>query len=148
MSISQKFKIYFFLILSLVFTLPQIALADKSNKNNKEATSKVKQQLHVQDFTHSSLNVQFRYVNGQLNSIRVLNIASNPVKVSMLESEYVLGPKDYVVVQAPKLKYIKIKEEPYLDTISTVAEKTLPGRFQEEHLYRLPKSETNEPING
>jgi hypothetical protein len=93
--------------------------------------------LLKQTFQSGPLNVEFRYVKGTLQYLRILNTANYPIQVHLLETFYTLGPSDYVILSPPRLPYLMFSYEPYYG-LRTFVTRIFPEKFGKVHYYTLP----------
>lgn len=91
----------------------------------------------VQNFQNGELSVQFRYEDGKLIGLRLLNVGKSPMQIMLLNETYVLGSNDYIALNPPKIENLHIFHAPYLTPLSTV-DFLLPNRFSKYELYVLP----------
>lgn len=99
----------------------------------------ISQSKIIQDFNSDNLGVQFRYDGGKLIGIRLMNNGSTDMMVSALNTHYILGPNDYVVLNPPNLTSLQIFHSPYLEPLTTT-EMMFPGRWSKQEVYLIPKN--------
>ena len=90
-----------------------------------------------QEFVFDNLNVQFRYVDTVLVGIRFLNTGNKVIQINVFNSNYVLAPADYVVINPPKVRKLFVYQGLYEKTTSAF-DTMFPNRFMEEHYFTLP----------
>lgn len=130
--------------LSSVFLCTAYAATDKTTAK-KPAVQNQKQEfagtsdLAVQEFDTDVLNVQFRYKDGKLFAMRLLNKSKIDVQINILHEDYLLGPNDYVIIDPPKLKHLVIHHYPATAYRSST-DRLLSTRFGKHHIFGLPEN--------
>lgn len=92
----------------------------------------------TQDFQHGDLSVQFRYLNGKISGLRLMNTGKKNVDVKILKETYVLGGGDYVIINPPNVGHLVIHHQLH-SPLNTGASKMLPNRFGKAETYGMPK---------
>lgn len=96
--------------------------------------------LHVQYFRRGDLSIQLRYdADNKLVGISFKNVGTRPMEIKVLSHQYVLGASDEVVIDPPKVDYIRIMHQQQTDVnLQTVADNVLKQRFGSKTLLKLP----------
>lgn len=92
----------------------------------------------TQDFQHGDLSVQFRYLNGKIFGLRLMNMGKKNIDVKILHETYVLGGGDYVIINPPNVGHLVIHHKLHF-LLNTGASKMLPNRFGKAETYGMPK---------
>jgi len=96
--------------------------------------------LHVQNFQHGVLKVQFRYVNKELQQIQFTNNGKESILLKVLHSNYVLGEGDSLKLNPPDAGHMAVEFKPHhAQKGSTAVDKVLGGRFTHRLIYEMPK---------
>ena len=129
--------------LTITLSLPSITFAAHQPRNSKPTTVVGPQHIHSdfnllkQTFQNGPLNVEFRYVKGTLQSLRILNTSNYPLEVRLLGTSYILGTSDFVVLSPPRIPYLMFSYEPYFG-IKTFVSHMFPEKYGKVHYFRLP----------
>ncbi|CAN5416478.1 hypothetical protein BH10PSE19_BH10PSE19_22810 [soil metagenome] len=91
----------------------------------------------IQDIEEGPLSLQFRYVDGQLEYFRIENTTDVPIRIELLGNNYVLGKKDHMDFDPPKLDIIHVGYGIYND-YPTLVNGLLPARFNKTTIFQLP----------
>ena len=72
------------------------------------------------------------------------------MRLEVLEKTYILGAKDSVLIVPPKIKYLIVKKQLYIDNGGKIiTHPILANRFKEEIMFTLPltRYKDNKPVN-
>lgn len=96
----------------------------------------------IQDIEEGPLSLQFRYVDNQLEYFRIENTTEKPIKVELLGNSYVLGKKDHMDFDPPRLPMLHISYGLYND-YPTLVGGLMPTRFNTTTIFELPNNNNN-----
>ncbi|MGE3920618.1 MAG: hypothetical protein AB7F64_06710 [Gammaproteobacteria bacterium] len=132
--IKQIFMTMMILPLLSFFFCTNALASINSNKSN-EAHSKPPL-LGVKDYHDHALTVQFRYINGTLHFVRFLNVSQIPMELHFLDMNYILGPSDAIIVNAPHVKYMSVTQKPYAVKTSSLSNMMF-NSLSKTHVYAI-----------
>lgn len=122
----------------LAFAATDTTTQTTTNTTTTQTSTEPDFPAHLQNFTQGSLKVQFYYLHTKLSEVRFTNISTKPIRVTILDKSYVLGPNDQVVVNPPKVEYLHVMQQPFTAELPTFADNVFKNRFSETYLYKLP----------
>jgi len=139
---------------AMIFSLSSIALctsyaAAAPGTNNTDADNVIISTKHdrvVQEFKHDQVDVSFLYMKGKLFGLKLLNTGKEALHIEVLHKTYLIGPKDFVVIDLPNVKNLVLHHHP-ATTFKTTVGKALSQRFGSHHVYNLP-DKTQEQENA
>lgn len=110
------------------------------------ASANLSQSKITQDFQNDDLSVQFRYVDGKIIGLRLKNTGTQDMKVTISNTNYILGPNDSVVINPPNVTSMHIFHGPASTPVSSI-EEIFPNRFSKHEIYIIPKDISDQLVN-
>lgn len=127
-------------LMAIVVTSGLFLFSMSAHAQTAQTKAAVESNLHVQNFKHGVLKVQFRYVNKELEQIQFTNDGNESIVLKVLHTNYILGKGDSIMMNPPSADHIAVEfQTHHAQKGSSTIDKVLGGRFTHRHLYELPK---------